>query len=172
MIYTSGSTGTPKGVVVEHANAVNLMADRWPDLDSDSRLLQFASIGFDVATWEIMMAFAAGACLVVAPTEQLLPGAGLAGVVARHAVTHMQIPPTVLGMVETEAELASVRTLLVAGEALGSELVDRWGVSRWFGNAYGPTEITVIAASAGPLRPGDPPCIGSTAPQYQRLCPR
>ncbi|CAM5471906.1 D-alanine--D-alanyl carrier protein ligase [Streptomyces antimycoticus] len=164
VIYTSGSTGTPKGVVVEHANAVNLMADRWPDLDSDSRLLQFASIGFDVATWEIMMAFAAGACLVVAPAEQLLPGAGLAGVVARHAVTHMQIPPTVLGMVETEAELASVRTLLVAGEALGSELVDRWGAGRWFGNAYGPTEITVIAASAGPLRPGDPPCIGRPLP--------
>ncbi|WP_344595660.1 non-ribosomal peptide synthase/polyketide synthase [Streptomyces violaceusniger] len=164
VIYTSGSTGTPKGVVVPHANAVNLMADRWPDLDSDSRLLQFASIGFDVATWEIMMAFAAGACLVVAPAEQLLPGAGLAGVVARHAVTHMQLPPTVLGMVETEAELASVRTLLVAGEALGSELVDRWGAGRWFGNAYGPTEITVIAASAGPLHPGDLPCIGRPLP--------
>ncbi|MFD0448121.1 amino acid adenylation domain-containing protein [Streptomyces indonesiensis] len=164
VIYTSGSTGTPKGVVVPHANAVNLMADRWPDLDSDSRLLQFASIGFDVATWEIMMAFAAGACLVVAPAEQLLPGAGLTGVVARHAVTHMQLPPTVLGMVETVAELASVRTLLVAGEALGSELVDRWGADRWFGNAYGPTEITVIAASAGPLRPGDLPCIGQPLP--------
>ncbi|WP_210608733.1 non-ribosomal peptide synthase/polyketide synthase [Streptomyces rhizosphaericus] len=164
VIYTSGSTGTPKGVVVPHANAVNLMADRWPDLDSDSRLLQFASIGFDVATWEIMMAFAAGACLVVAPAEQLLPGAGLTGVVARHAVTHMQLPPTVLGMVETVAELASVRTLLVAGEALGSELVDRWGADRWFGNAYGPTEITVIAASAGPLRPGDLPCIGRPLP--------
>ncbi|WPB88493.1 amino acid adenylation domain-containing protein [Streptomyces malaysiensis] len=164
VIYTSGSTGTPKGVVVSHANAVNLMADRWPDLDSDSRLLQFASIGFDVATWEIMMAFSAGACLVVAPAEQLLPGAGLAGVVARHAVTHMQLPPTVLGMVENEAELASVRTLLVAGEALGSELVDRWGPGRWFGNAYGPTEITVIAASAGPLHPGDLPCIGRPLP--------
>ncbi|MEV7427867.1 amino acid adenylation domain-containing protein, partial [Streptomyces sp. NPDC091212] len=164
VIYTSGSTGTPKGVVVEHANAVNLMADRWPGLDRDSRLLQFASIGFDVATWEIMMAFSAGACLVVAPAEQLLPGAGLAGVIARHAVTHLQLPPTVLGMVETEAELATVRTLLVAGEALGSELVDRWGADRWFGNAYGPTETTVIAASAGPLRPGDLPCIGRPLP--------
>ncbi|MFF5566865.1 non-ribosomal peptide synthase/polyketide synthase [Streptomyces sp. NPDC012829] len=164
VIYTSGSTGTPKGVVVEHANAVNLMADRWPDLDGDSRLLQFASIGFDVATWEIMMAFSAGACLVVAPAEQLLPGAGLAGVIARHAVTHLQLPPTVLGMVETEADLATVRTLLVAGEALSSELVDRWGAGRWFGNAYGPTETTVIAASAGPLRPGDLPCVGRPLP--------
>ncbi|MFJ2172683.1 non-ribosomal peptide synthase/polyketide synthase [Streptomyces sp. NPDC087851] len=164
VIYTSGSTGTPKGVVVEHANAVNLMADRWPGLDRDSRLLQFASIGFDVATWEIMMAFSAGACLVVAPAEQLLPGAGLAGVIARHAVTHLQLPPTVLAMVETEAELATVRTLLVAGEALSSEIVDRWGAGRWFGNAYGPTETTVIAAAAGPLRPGDPPCIGRPLP--------
>ncbi|UYM25811.1 AMP-binding protein [Streptomyces albus] len=59
-IYTSGSTGTPKGVVVPHSGAVNLLAFRWPGLTAESRLLQFASIGFDVATWEIMTAFAAG----------------------------------------------------------------------------------------------------------------
>ncbi|GDY51931.1 hypothetical protein SVIO_025540 [Streptomyces violaceusniger] len=163
VIYTSGSTGTPKGVVVPHAGAVNLLAHRWPDLEADGRLLQFASIGFDVATWEIMTAFAAGACLVVAPAEDLLPGAGLEDLVARHAVTHMQLPPTVLGMVDAHG-LASVRTLYVAGEALGSALVDRWGADHWFGNAYGPTEITVIAAADGPLRPGDDPTIGRPLP--------
>ncbi|MGX1914109.1 non-ribosomal peptide synthase/polyketide synthase [Streptomyces phaeochromogenes] len=164
VIYTSGSTGTPKGVVVPHSGAVNLLAYRWPHLDSGGRLLQFASIGFDVATWEIMTAFAAGACLVVASADELLPGAGLEDVVARHGVTHMQLPPTVLGMVEEPHRFASVRTLLVAGEALGAALVDRWGADRWFGNAYGPTEITVIAAADGPLRPGDAPTIGRPLP--------
>ncbi|MEU8877660.1 amino acid adenylation domain-containing protein, partial [Streptomyces javensis] len=164
VIYTSGSTGTPKGVVVPHAGAVNLLAFQWPHLDRGSRLLQFASIGFDVATWEIMTAFAAGACLVVAPASELLPGAGLEEVVARYAITHLQLPPTVLGMVEEPHRLTSVRTLLVAGEALGSALVDRWGADRWFGNAYGPTEITVIAAADGPLRPGDAPTIGRPLP--------
>ncbi|WP_263242093.1 non-ribosomal peptide synthetase, partial [Streptomyces sp. A13(2022)] len=164
VIYTSGSTGIPKGVVVPHSGAVNLLAFRWPGLTADSSLLQFASIGFDVATWEIMTAFAAGARLVVAPAARLLPGAGLEDVVERHAVTHLQLPPTVLGMVADDHRLASVRTLLVAGEALGQALVDRWGAGRWFGNAYGPTEITVIAAADGPLRPGDAPTIGRPLP--------
>ncbi|MGW8066854.1 amino acid adenylation domain-containing protein, partial [Streptomyces ziwulingensis] len=164
VIYTSGSTGTPKGVVVPHSGAVNLLAYRWPGLTAGSRLLQFASIGFDVATWEIMTAFAAGACLVVAPAARLLPGAGLEDVVERHAVTHLQLPPTVLGMAEDDHRFASVRTLLVAGEALGRALVDRWGAGRWFGNAYGPTETSVVAAADGPLRPGDAPTIGRPLP--------
>ncbi|RWZ77518.1 non-ribosomal peptide synthetase [Streptomyces albidoflavus] len=163
-IYTSGSTGTPKGVVVPHSGAVNLLAFRWPGLTAESRLLQFASIGFDVATWEIMTAFAAGARLVVAPAVRLLPGAGLEDLVARHAVTHLQLPPTVLGMVTDDHRLASVRTLLVAGEALGQSLVDRWGADRWFGNAYGPTEVSVIATADGPLRPGAAPTIGRALP--------
>ncbi|SFS90675.1 non-ribosomal peptide synthase/polyketide synthase [Saccharopolyspora flava] len=164
VIYTSGSTGTPKGVVVPHAGAVNLLAFRWPGLEPGSRLLQFASLGFDVATWEIMTAFAAGACLVVAPAAELLPGAGLEDVVEEQGVTHLQLPPTVLGMVEDPQRLAGVETVLVAGEALGSALVDRWGGEVWFGNAYGPTEITVIAAADGPLRPGDAPTIGRPLP--------
>ncbi|MBQ0927082.1 non-ribosomal peptide synthase/polyketide synthase [Saccharopolyspora endophytica] len=164
VIYTSGSTGTPKGVVVPHAGAVNLLAFRWPGLAPGSRLLQFASLGFDVATWEIMTAFAAGACLVVAPAAELLPGAGLEDTVAEQGVTHLQLPPTVLGMVDDAQRLAGVETVLVAGEALGSALVDRWGAERWFGNAYGPTEITVIAAADGPLRPGDAPTIGRPLP--------
>ncbi|MEU1910362.1 amino acid adenylation domain-containing protein, partial [Streptomyces hygroscopicus] len=164
VIYTSGSTGTPKGVVVPHSGAVNLLAFRWPHLEPGGRLLQFASIGFDVATWEIMTAFAAGACLVVAPAAELLPGAGLEETVARHGVTHLQLPPTVLGMVTEPHRLACVQTLLVAGEALGSALVDRWGADHWFGNAYGPTEVTVIAAADGPLRPGDAPTIGRPLP--------
>ncbi|TWF95492.1 non-ribosomal peptide synthase/polyketide synthase [Saccharopolyspora dendranthemae] len=164
VIYTSGSTGTPKGVVVPHAGAVNLLAYRWPGLEPDSRLLQFASLGFDVATWEIMTAFAAGACLVVAPAAELLPGAGLEDVVAEQGVTHLQLPPTVLGMVEDPQRLSTVETLLVAGEALGAALVDRWGAERFFGNAYGPTEITVIGAADGPLRPGDAPTIGRPLP--------
>ncbi|WP_159787326.1 non-ribosomal peptide synthase/polyketide synthase [Streptomyces sp. NHF165] len=164
VIYTSGSTGTPKGVVVPHAGAVNLLAFTWPQLEPGSRLLQFASIGFDVATWEIMTAFAAGACLVVAPAAELLPGAGLEETVARHGVTHLQLPPTVLGAVAEPHRLTGVRTLLVAGEALSPALVDRWGADHWLGNAYGPTEITVIAAADGPLRPGAAPTIGRPLP--------
>ena len=66
VIYTSGSTGRPKGVLVSHGSIVNHCRDieRYYELDSSDRVLQFASLSFDLSLEQILPTLIAGARLV------------------------------------------------------------------------------------------------------------
>ncbi|MEU6125290.1 amino acid adenylation domain-containing protein [Streptomyces sp. NPDC047123] len=160
VIYTSGSTGRPKGVVVAHSGLATMAAHQIDSLGlrPSDRVLQFASPSFDAFFWELSMALSAGAALVLAPAPQLLPGPGLQKLVEDHGITHLTLPPAVLSVLSPDA-LRGVRTLIAAGEALGTEQVRRWAPGRTLINGYGPTETTVCASMSAPLTPH-----GRTAP--------
>ncbi|MGW9617937.1 amino acid adenylation domain-containing protein, partial [Streptomyces diastaticus] len=157
VIYTSGSTGRPKGVTVTHAGLSAQAATQADRLGAGpgSRVLQFASPGFDASWWELSMALLTGATLVVEEPE---PGSAttdwgsrLGPVVAAAGVTHATLPPALVAALDP-ADLPPV--LVVAGEACPPETVQRYAPGRTMVNAYGPTETSVCATMSAPLSAG------------------
>ncbi|NES43565.1 amino acid adenylation domain-containing protein, partial [Moorena sp. SIO2C4] len=149
VIYTSGSTGKPKGVLVEHKGLCNLVTVQIQafQVNSNSRVLQFASLSFDASIWEIVMALGSGASLYMGSRDTLMPGVGMSQWLHNNKITHITIPPSALAVMPTE-ELPSLKTIVVAGEACPPELISYWSVGRQFVNAYGPSESTVCATMA------------------------
>ena len=149
VIYTSGSTGKPKGVLIEHRGLYNLaLAQRTAfNLNSNHRVLQFASLSFDASIFEIVMALGSGATLYCARKESLLPGTTLIQFLQDNAITHATFPPSLLAVLPS-AELPALQTIICAGESCSSDVVKRWASGRRFFNAYGPTEATVWSSFA------------------------
>lgn len=150
VIYTSGSTGLPKGVLIEHGGAFNVakaQAHILPNLATGSRLLQLATLGFDAATAEIMMALLHGATLVLAPATHVRAGEPLAQLLIERGITHVTLVPSTMQTLPA-VDLPHLQCLIVAGEACPVHLVRRWARGRSFFNFYGPTESPIWTTSA------------------------
>ncbi|MFF0740409.1 non-ribosomal peptide synthase/polyketide synthase [Streptomyces sp. NPDC004111] len=163
VIYTSGSTGSPKGVLVSHRGVPNLAADHIERLGigPESRLLQFASPSFDASVADMWPAWLAGAAVVLAPADQMSPGAPLAQLVARQRVTHATLPPATLPLLASVGGLPEAMTLVVAGDVCPPETAELWSRGRRMLNVYGPTEATVASLASAPLSGSGVPPIGA-----------
>ncbi|MCY1020604.1 non-ribosomal peptide synthase/polyketide synthase [Pyxidicoccus sp. MSG2] len=167
IIYTSGSTGRPKGTLLTHgglANTARQVAVAH-GYRPDSRVLQFASVGFDASVCEVFSTLVAGACLCIASQEQLMPGEPLRSLLEGQSITAVTLTPSVLAQLEPEG-LAKLETVISAGEACTPELARRWSSGRTLLNAYGPTEVTICATVSGPVRP-EQLGIGRALPNVQ-----
>ena len=149
VIYTSGSTGLPKGVMLSHQGLLNLALykRRRFKLSSEDCVLQFASIGFDAAVSEWMMALAAGARLCMISDEQKSSMDAFRRCIKQHAVTCVTLPPAFLHAHDV-ACLQNLKVLIVAGEDFPAELANSLlktlpKVNIF--NAYGPSEGTVCS---------------------------
>ncbi len=154
VIFTSGSTGTPKGVAVTHRNAAAFVdAEAQLFLTSDpigpeDRVMAGLSVAFDASCEEMWLAWAYGACLVPAPRSLVRSGVDVGPWLVANRITVVSTVPTLVALWPTEA-LASVRLLIMGGEACSAELAARLqepGREVW--NTYGPTEATVVACGA------------------------
>ncbi|AEF42505.1 Non-ribosomal peptide synthetase [Hoyosella subflava DQS3-9A1] len=160
LIYTSGSTGKPKGVVVPHTGLDNFTPAMvaHPSVTKDSRVLSFASPSFDASLLEVLMAFGAGASIVLVPPN-VYGGEELTAVIRDHRVTHGFITPLGLASVDRD-QVEHFQFVVVGGEAVPPDVVDHWAGGRRLFNGYGPTEATIVATMSDPMTPGEPVRIG------------
>ncbi|WP_327357696.1 non-ribosomal peptide synthetase [Streptomyces sp. NBC_01304] len=156
LIYTSGSTGEPKGVIVEHRNLAASTRARLMVYPGTPTFLLLSPLAFDSSVAGIWGTLHAGGCLVVATADELRDAEALVALVSRHRVDRTLCVPTLYGLLLDAAEragtspLASLRQVIVAGEALPQTLADRHFAVHSsvvdLVNEYGPTEATVWAA--------------------------
>ncbi|RKI63758.1 non-ribosomal peptide synthetase, partial [Corallococcus sp. AB049A] len=161
LLYTSGSTGTPKGTAVEHRGVANLVTHEAVayGIGPGSRVLQFASLSFDLSVEEIFTTLCNGATLVLAPLEKLMPGEPLPVLLREQGLSVVSLTPAALAATSSDG-LPHVRTVISGGDALPADVVARWAPGRRLLNTYGPTEATVIATLGEVAADGDAPSIG------------
>ncbi|MFD5621551.1 amino acid adenylation domain-containing protein [Streptomyces yangpuensis] len=172
LIFTSGSTGRPKGVLVEHEAIVNRL--EWMQhayaLTARDRVLQKTPTGFDVSVWELFWPLAQGVPLVIARPEGHKEPAYLAGLIGEQRVTVCHFVPSMLGAYLAEhtiGETPSLRLVVCSGEALTTDLTDRFHADNAhdaeLANLYGPTEaaVDVTAHTTTPHNPHPTAPIGT-----------
>ncbi|GAB2664196.1 amino acid adenylation domain-containing protein [Prescottella soli] len=145
VIYTSGSTGRPKGAVLPHEGIMSLVAtaeDRMK-LTTGSVVMQFASVGFDVAVFELSMALCTGSALVIVPEEARVAGPELTDFMHERKVTHAILPPSLMAALPPGCAVPEGCTVLVGTETVPPDLIGRWAERLNLLAAYGLTEATV-----------------------------
>ena len=148
VIYTSGSTGKPKGVMVTHRGICNTseVMVRVYDFPPGTRMLQFGSLSFDMAVFDIIPAIISGGTLVLAP-QNPPTGQDLLELVREQDIQVLTLPPSVLATLPFE-DLPHLQFVRVAGEPISSDLAALWSPGRRFYNAYGPAEGSVWVSGA------------------------
>lgn len=153
VIFTSGSTGRPKGVLLEHGALSTSIAAHGEALQvgRESRVLQFAAFSFDISLQDIFTTLTRGGCICMPSESARL--SDLAGVMNSMKVNWAGLTPTVAALLQPKS-VPDLKTLVLAGEAVTSQIIETWGEAVKLHNCYGPAESTIYCAWQGELGRG------------------
>ncbi|WP_209399748.1 amino acid adenylation domain-containing protein [Pseudozobellia sp. WGM2] len=152
VIYTSGSSGQPKGVPISHDNIINSTAGRlsfYPE--NPEAFLLMSSISFDSSKAGIFWTLCTGGNLIVTENRIEQDISQIENIIETNGVTHTLMLPTLYDLVlqhATPSKIASLNTVIVAGEACNASMCNRHftitaEINTKLYNEYGPTEATV-----------------------------
>ena len=148
IIYTSGSTGNPKGVMIEHRNAVALLA--WAKAVYSSEelvsVLASTSICFDLSVYELFLPLSVGGSIVVVQNILALQESSFDAEISLINT----VPSAIKSLLDADAIPRSVKTINLAGELLKQEVVDKIYEKKIdrVCDLYGPSEDTTYSTYA------------------------
>ncbi|MGW1988321.1 amino acid adenylation domain-containing protein [Streptomyces collinus] len=150
ILFTSGSTGWPKGVLLSHENVAHyaLWAAEEFGLTPEDRIGSQAALTFDLTTFDLYSAAAAGACVVLLPDMLRSFPRDVVGWLNEQRITAFMAVPSLYHNLLQQGGIAdalpsSLRIAAFGGEAFAPHLLEhylRLLGDRPFYNLYGPTE--------------------------------
>lgn len=153
IIYTSGSTGKPKGVIVNHSGMINHLNAKISELgiSSESIVAQNSSQCFDISIWQMFAPLMVGGSVLIVPDSINIEPLKFIQYIDIYNCTLLEVVPSYLSLIlyhikkSDVAHLGNLSYLIVTGEKVNKEIVNRWldiFPSIPIVNAYGPTEAS------------------------------
>lgn len=151
-MFTSGSTGTPKEVIISVYSLMCRLEWMHQTLQQDATTLQKTRNTFDVSIWELLLApIYGGKLCLLEEGDEIYPDK-IYQAIEKYQITRIHFVPSMLtafvGYLERldAPGCSSIAEIIVSGEALGADLVQRtYHVlpDAKIYNLYGPTECTI-----------------------------
>ncbi len=153
MLYTSGSMGLPKGAMVRHDGAVNHIYAQFDELELTEEFcfLQSAPSSTDISVWQFLAPLLIGGRTVIVDIETVAIPDKLFKVLKSEEIIVVELVPALFGglleytsgLANNERELPSLKWMMVVGEPVSVNWVNKWlqvYPEIKIVNAYGPTE--------------------------------
>lgn len=148
ILYTSGTTGKPKGTEIINRNIIKLVRNiTYMDFPKDARILQVASIVFDLSIFEFWASLLNGKALCLIKKEELLNFTYLKNYIDTYNINIMCVTSVLFNqIVANHIEVfENMKQILTGGDKISIEHVRKLKTAYpdiKIYNSYGPTECT------------------------------